>query len=156
MRYVRFLAAIALAPIAARAYAQQPASPFAPIEFVVGSCWVGTFPEGKQTDEHCFEWVFDRKFVRDRHVVRGGELYQGETLYDWDAKNKRLAFTYWNSLGMVMHGDVKSTPQSIVFDQGDGRSTWTRTGPDGYHTLVEQKSGDGWKTLWAMDFTRKR
>src|SRR5512144_1524092 len=71
-------------------------SPFAPLEFLVGSCWVGTFPDGKQTDEHCFEWVFDRKFIRDRHTVRGGAPYEGESLYSWDAKANRIAFSYWS------------------------------------------------------------
>ena len=76
---------------------QQPQPPdFRPLEFVVGSCWVGTFPDGKATDEHCFEWVYDRKFIRDRHVVRNGEApYAGEALYGWDPKAKRLAFWYW-------------------------------------------------------------
>ena len=72
---------------------------------MVGDCWVGTFPDGKATDEHCFEWVYDRKFIRDRHVVRNGEApYFGEALYGWDAKEKRLAFWYWNSvteLGLI-------------------------------------------------------
>jgi hypothetical protein len=61
----------------------QPSAPdFRPFEFLVGDCWVGSFPDGKATDEHCFEWVYDRKFIRDRHVVRNGEApYFGEALY---------------------------------------------------------------------------
>ncbi len=52
------------------------------------------FPRKPQpTDEYCFEWVFDRKFVRDKHVVRGGEHYEGESLYVWDLKTKRISFS---------------------------------------------------------------
>ncbi len=52
------------------------------------------FPRKPQpTDEYCFEWVFDRKFVRDKHVVRGGEPYEGESLYVWDLKTKRISFS---------------------------------------------------------------
>lgn len=144
----------------------QPTIPdFRPFEFLVGDCWVGTFPDGKQTDEHCFEWVYDRKFIRDRHVVRNGkEPYAGETIYGWDSKAKRLAFWYFNSEGDVMVGTVEYRPDSIVFptqyetDKGtvELRATWTRTGPDGYRVAQSQRAGEAWKPLWAMELKRKR
>jgi hypothetical protein len=144
----------------------QPRTPdFRPMEFVVGDCWVGTFPDGKATDEHCFEWVFDRKFIRDRHVVRSGEApYAGETLYGWDPREKRLALWYWNSEGEVLVGAVEYRPGSIVFptryitDKGavELRATWTRTGPDSYRVEQSQRAGVAWKPLWTMDLKRKR
>lgn len=141
-----------------------PPSPFKPIEFAVGSCWTGAFPDGKQTDEHCFEWVFDKAFVRDRHVVRGGTPYQGETLYSWDASAKRLVFSYWNSAGQVMPGTVEETPAGVVFLQrlagGNGpeeiRAVWTRTGADGYTVAVSQRSSGAWTPMWTMEFKRKK
>ena len=145
---------------------QQAQPPdFRPLEFVVGSCWVGTFPDGKATDEHCFEWVYDRKFIRDRHVVRNGEApYAGEALYGWDPKAKRLAFWYWNSQGEVLLGTVEYRPESIVFptqyetDKGtiQLRATWTRTGPDSYRVDQSQRTSDAWKPLWTMELKRKR
>jgi hypothetical protein len=144
---------------------QAPTPDFRPLEFLVGDCWVGTFPDGKQTDEHCFEWVYDRKFIRDRHVVRNGKApYAGETLYGWDAKEKRLAFWYWNSDGEVLVGTVEYRPDSIVFptrletDKGiiELRATWTRTGPDSYRVAQSQRAGEAWKPLWAMELKRKR
>ena len=138
---------------------------FRPLEFLVGDCWVGTFPDGKQTDEHCFEWVYDRKFIRDRHVVRNGKApYAGETLYGWDAKAKRLAFWYWNSDGEVMVGTVEYRGDSITFptryetDKGtiELRATWTRTGPDSYRVEHSQRAGEAWKPLWGMELRRKR
>ena len=144
----------------------QPSAPdFRPFQFLVGDCWVGRFPDGKQTDEHCFEWVYDRKFIRDRHVVRTGKApYAGETIYGWDAKAKRLAFWYFNSEGDVMVGTVEYRPDSIVFptqyetDNGkiDLRATWMRTGPDSYRVAQSQRAGEAWKPLWAMELKRKR
>ena len=68
------------------------------------------------TDEHCFEWVYERKFIRDRHVVRNGQApYAGETLYGWDPKEKRLAYWYWNSDGEMLVGAVEYRADSIVF-----------------------------------------
>jgi hypothetical protein len=138
---------------------------FRPLEFLVGDCWAGTFPDGKQTDEHCFEWVYDRKFIRDRHVVRNGKApYAGETLYGWDTKEKRLAFWYWNSEGEVMVGTVEYRPDSIVFptryetDKGpiELRAVWTRIGLDSYRVEQSQRAGVAWKPLWAMELKRKR
>ncbi len=139
-------------------------SPFEPLEFLVGSCWTGNFPGGKTTDEHCFEWVFDRKFIRDRHVVRGGDPYSGETLYYWDAAAKRLAFQYYSSAGFVMSGTAEHTPEGVVFPQRqktangevETKSLWTRVGTDGYHVWSGQKDGAGWKTLWTMDLKRTK
>ncbi len=145
---------------------QQPPTPdFRPLEFLVGSCWVGPFPDGKATDEHCFEWVFDRKFIRDRHVVRNGEKpYAGETLYGWDQKAGHPTFWYWNSEGEVLTGSVEYRPDSIVFptrletEKGTVmlRAVWTHTGPDSYRVQQSQQAGDAWKPLWAMELKRKR
>jgi hypothetical protein len=145
--------------------AQSSRSPdFRPLEFLVGRCWVGTFPDGKQTDEHCFEWVFDHKFVRDRHVVRHGDApYAGETLYGWDPKEKRLAFWYWNSDGEILRGTVEYAAKRIVFpteyDTETGpvelRAIWTPLGPDHYRAEEQQHVGSEWKTLRTMEFTSK-
>jgi hypothetical protein len=143
----------------------QPTAPdFTPLEFVVGSCWSGTFPDGKATDEHCFEWVYDHKFIRDRHVVRHGEApYAGETLYGWDPKEKRLGFWYFNSEGEVLTGGVEYQQDTIVFptrhetDKGivELRATWTRTGPDSYRVQQSRRAGDAWKPIFAMELERK-
>lgn len=147
--------------------AQQPeARPdYTPLEFLVGSCWIGTFPDGKKTDEHCFEWVFDRKFIRDRHVVRGGPtLYEGETIYGLDPATKQLSFWYWTSQGLVTTGRVEYTPEGIVFPERyttskgevELKAVWSRSGANGYRIWQGQREGAGWKTLWTMEMKRKQ
>jgi len=37
---------------------QRPDAAFQPLDFLAGSCWRGTFPDGKATDAHCFDWVY--------------------------------------------------------------------------------------------------
>src|SRR4051794_15824261 len=145
--------------------AQSPGTPdFRPLEFLVGRCWIGTFPDGKQTDEHCFEWVFDHKFVRDRHVVRHGHApYAGETLYGWDPKDKRLAFWYWNGDGEILRGTVEYTAKRIIFpteyDTETGpvelRAIWTPLGPDRYRAEEQRRVGAEWKTLRTTVFQSK-
>ena len=141
---------------------QSPPVDFSPLAFLVGSCWIGTFPDGKQTDEHCFEWVYDKKFIRDRHVVRGGQPYQGETLYGWDPREKQLSFWYFNSDGQVIRGEVENTQEGLVFPERittpegevELKSVWTRQGENGYRVWQGQRTGETWKTLWTMEFKR--
>lgn len=48
------------------AAAAEPAAHFAPQAFLAGHCWKGTFPDGKRTDLHCYEWVYDGAFLREQ------------------------------------------------------------------------------------------
>jgi hypothetical protein len=67
---------------------------FAPMSFLAGHCWRGTFRDRPTvTDEHCFEWVYGGRFLRDRHVVRGDSVpYEGETLFAWDHHENRIVY----------------------------------------------------------------
>jgi hypothetical protein len=146
--------------------AQQPAGPdFRPLEFLVGSCWSGPFAGSTKVDEHCFEWVFDRKFIRDRHIVRGTPDYRGETIYGWDPIAKKLSYWYWSSEGLVIVGTVEYTPDGIVFPSryatAEGpvelKATWKQLGADAYSVSSAQRAGTGdWKTMWAAEMKRKR
>jgi hypothetical protein len=159
---VFFIAIIARSSLRAQR-ASQTAGPFAPLEFLVGHCWRGSFPGGAQTDEHCFEWVFNQKFVRDRHVVRGGQPYGGETIYFWDPATKRIGFSYWNTEGQMMPGYVVSTVGdtltfSTMLSTSTGptelRSTWTRSNADGYRVRQLQRNGGAWQEIVTMDMAR--
>jgi hypothetical protein len=137
---------------------------FGALAALVGSCWLGTFPDGKQTDEHCFEWMLDRRFIRDKHVVRGGKPYAGETIYMWDRSARRLAFWYWNTEGQLMTGRGDPMAEGLVFltrmpapgGEMELKATWTPTGPDGFRIWNGQRIGDGWKELWTMDMKRTK
>ena len=166
-------AALALAATAGSLSAQAPtpapsasATPehFRPMEWLVGSCWIGTFPNGKETDEHCFEWVYDRRFVRDRHVVRGGKPYEGETLYGRRGKDAHVTYWYWSSSGGISTGRVDPVGDELHFPERhetkDGvlemRSIWRRVDADHYSILVESRKDGAWKQMWTMEMTRKQ
>jgi len=65
----------------------EPVAAYQPLAYLAGACWKGTFPDGKQADEHCFSWMYGGKFLRDRHTVHGevDPVYLGETSYFWNA-----------------------------------------------------------------------
>ena len=139
--------------------------PLRPLQFLVGSCWTGTFPDGKATDTHCFESLFDGQFVRDRHRVRGGSTpYAGETIYAWDQRQKRIVYTYWASDGGFSTGYADpSESREITFpeshtDEGGKRTTmknvWTPRSADAYEAWAAEEKDGQWKELWRMTLRR--
>jgi uncharacterized protein YndB with AHSA1/START domain len=141
--------AVSLQALAKRFGGAATAAPvqsgLAPLAFLVGHCWRGDFPGGKQ-DTHCFESVYGGRHIRDRHEVSGsGEPYRGETIYSWNGKAKRVEYTYWNSLGGVSRGSM--TPRADRLDFGNERYTgsdgktitistfWRRVGDDSYEAV---------------------
>jgi len=120
-----------------------------PLEFLVGHCWEGTLPDGKQ-DRHCFESVYGGQHIRDHHVVgatpeaRNG-VYSGETFYS-AAGTGRVAFVYFNSIGGVSQGTLGAEPDRLNFGEEhyrgpDGRQialsvSWRRIGEDAYEAIT--------------------
>jgi hypothetical protein len=160
----RCIAALGQLFVASAVVAQVPETErFRPLAFLVGSCWTGTFPDGKSTDEHCFEWVYDGKFIRDRHKTAGPRApYEGETWYGWDAEKGSLVYWYFNSLGGVSTGTAQATAEGIMFPERhvsgqevrEFRNVWRRTGPDTYRTILTERKGEEWVELWTMEFRR--
>ena len=136
---------------------------FKPMEFLVGSCWIGTFPDGRRTDEHCFEWVYDRKFIRDRHIVRGGAPYEGETLYGKQGSDALVSYWYWSSTGGISTGQMDAVGDALIFPERhvsatgvlEMRAVWRRTAADRYRVVQEQRRGTEWTTAWTMDMVRQ-
>lgn len=153
------------AAVPALALAAPPAH-FQPQAFLAGSCWKGTFPDGRQVDEHCFEWVYDGQFLRDRHNVTGGPApYGGESIYYFDAPSKTVRFLYINVLGGHSGGSVAVSDGALVFPEekySDGkqeqvyRSSWRRDGDDVYLVVTELKVQDGWKEAWRIRMQRQK
>jgi hypothetical protein len=108
--------------------------------------------------------VYDGRFLRDRHIVRGGEKpYRGETLYYWDAAEKAIAYIYFNSDGGVSRGLARSEGDTLVFpserytDGGTTRefgTTWKREADDRYVAVTRELKDGQWREAWRVDFRR--
>jgi hypothetical protein len=145
-----------------------PAAPvegLVPMAFLAGHCWKGTFPDGQQTDEHCFAWLYDGKALRDTHVVRapGRPDYVGETTYYWDSVARRVEFVYIENLGGISRGTMEPAAGALVFPAtqyiGGGsamtyRVRWTRQGDDAYEAWSEAQAPDGWNTMFRVVLKR--
>lgn len=113
------------------------------LEFLVGWCWTGQFPDGKRTDTHCFESVYEGMHVRDRHVATGGSSpYRGESIYSWNNQTEEISFVYWNSIGGVSTGTAKPKGSSIFFPDE------SYEGPDGQVVKISS----AWENITDDDF----
>src|SRR4051794_21848636 len=72
--------------------AAEPIEPLKPMEFLAGHCWKGAFADARQTDEHCFDWLYAGQALRDTHTVRapGRADYVGETTYYWNSATRQV------------------------------------------------------------------
>lgn len=148
-----FLIAALMGPVPAGAAVDGP---LAPLAFLAGHCWKGVMPDGKATDEHCFAWIFDGKFLRDRHVVRdpaGKAPYEGETIYYWNSADKQLEYFYITANGGTARGRASPDAEGIDFPAATltagGRSftfrgRWKRLGETSYEVLREYQTDKGW------------
>jgi hypothetical protein len=133
----------------------HPDPAYQPLAFLAEHCWKGVLPGGKHTDEHCFTWIYDGKFLRDRHTVRaaGKPDSLGESIYFWNSSAKQLEYLYIESDGGFSRGPVSLDKDSLVFpdtsfvENGKTmvyRSRWQHRGPTAYEVVTEFQAKDGW------------
>ena len=120
---------------------------FAPMAFLVGHCWQAELPGG-QSDTHCFDSLYGGRFIRDRHQVTGGRaVYEGETIYAWNAGASRVEYTYWASDGGVSRGSVRARDGLLDFGTDVNRR------PDGAEiriaTTWQPEGGTAYSVRWA-------
>ena len=151
----KLLTALLLIPGSSFAAFAAPDPGYQPLTFLAGHCWKGAFPGGKQTDEHCFTWVYGGKFLRDRHVVRtqGKPDALGESIYFWNSAAEQLEYLYIESDGGFSRGPVAVDKDSLVFpdtsfvEKGETmvyRSRWLHSGAGAYDVVTEFQSKGAW------------
>ena len=155
-------ALLLLVPVVAMA---EPVEALKPMAFLAGHCWKGEFPNAKDTDEHCFSWLYEGKALRDVHTVRspGRPDYVGETTYYWNPGAKRVEFLYVENQGGISVGRMEAQDRTLVFPPteyaSDGermtyRVRWTRVGDDAYEAWSEAQVPDGWTTMFRLTLRR--
>jgi hypothetical protein len=139
------IAALALAAAQPEQAPSDLFAPLAPLAFLVGHCWQAQLVGGR-ADTHCFESVYGGHFVRDRHRVTGGpSVYEGETVYAWNAAAARIEYTYWASDGGVSRGSLTAHDGLLDFGEDVNRrangsevrvaTTWRLSGSTAYDVV---------------------
>lgn len=160
------LAAVLTAALAAApASAETTPDHLKPFEYLVGHCWTGTFPGGKATDTHCYEWMLGGQFIRDRHTVKSaGPDYGGEAVYYLDGATKAVKYRYWNSDGgfsdgaFEVDGNLARVPEDIYRGK-DGKAQKfqvdiERLSDTQYRKRTRYWDGKDWKDIGSITFTR--
>jgi hypothetical protein len=151
-------------PMVPASAADTLAAQLQPFAFLAGACWRADFPGGQMTDTHCFSPILNGHFLRDRHIVsHAPDPYLGETIYRWDSAAGRIHYDYYSSDGSHSAGTALAAAAGLTFldEQQDSgghvtqiRSTWTREGADTYVAFAEMRTGDSWRPLFRLRFTR--
>jgi len=154
--------------LSATAAQAAPIDALKPMAFLAGHCWKGEFAAGKpQTDEHCFQWMYDGKALRDVHTTRspGKPDYVGETIYYYDGAAKNIAYLYVENGGGHSRGTMTPTATGLEFPVAHYigatgkvlpyRANWTPAGPDAYEVLSEMQVNDKWVTQFKMRLTKQ-
>ena len=162
-RHALVLTLLLLATSASHA---EPIEALKPMAFLAGHCWKGDFADGKQTDEHCFAWLYGGNALRDVHTVHapGRPDYVGETTYFWDSAAKRVEFIYIENLGGISKGTMESgAAGTLVFPPtqyvADGqamtyRARWTQQA-DAYEAFSEAQGPNGWAPMFKVLLKRQ-
>jgi hypothetical protein len=143
---------------------EKSADPLRPLAPFAGHCYKGTLAGGKDTDEHCFQWMYGGRALRDVHTVRGASHpdYVGETTYYWDSGARRIEYLYVENAGGIMRGTVEPGEGALVFPPAayvaDGqaltlRVRWT-LGTDGYEAWSEMEDKGAWTTMFKVRMAR--
>jgi hypothetical protein len=149
----------------AAAYANTTPEHFKPLEFLVGHCWTGTFPDGKAKDTVCYDWMLEGRFIRSRHTVKSNAPdYKGETIYYRDGASKKLSYRYWNTDGGYSDGILDADGKVLrineeVYHGPDGKKLRfqgeiERLSDTTYQARTRSWDGKNWKAAWAITFTR--
>ncbi len=156
---LRAVAAVAaLAPFGAGA---QFVNHLQPMAFLAGHCWKGEFPDATQSDEHCFQWLYGEKALRDVHTVRtvGRPDSVGETTYFWDATARAIRYLYIENQGGIMRGTVEPAPGVLVFPAAQYtsggnevavRAKWTVIDAGSYEAWSEADDKGAWTTMFKI------
>ena len=152
--------------LAASAAYAEPIDALKPMAFWAGHCWKGEFPERKQTDEHCFQWMYGGQALRDVHTVRapGQPDYVGETIYYYDSASKQVNYLYVENGGGISRGSMVPGATGLTFPPAQYiaagqtltyRVQWTPSGGDAYEAFSEINVSDKWVTQFKMLLKRQ-
>ncbi|KAB0324627.1 hypothetical protein LSO07_12880 [Janthinobacterium sp. PLB04] len=158
-----FLLSLLLLPLllSTSAVLAQPIAALQPMAFLAGHCWKGEFPGGKQTDEHCFQWLYGGQMLRDVHTVRspGKPDYVGETTYYHDPAAGKVAFLYVENSGGHSRGTMLPADGGLDFPAtqyvgANGKTLtyrvrWTPSG-DAYEAASEMLVDGRWAPQFKL------
>lgn len=161
------LAAIAGLMIPLSVVAAEPSGRFGWFANVIGSCWIGTFPDGRTQHAHCYTSQFDH-FIRGTATLstdRDGTLtaqFHGDSVFAWNENQRRIEYYIWGSDGNHGRHEAYYADEELVFPIGGrqdpekivSRSVWRRVDDVTIEVRREVPDGTGWKRELTILYRR--
>jgi hypothetical protein len=146
----------------------QAPKPIAALSWLVGGTWAADASKlgpGMQRIETRYQWADNNAYIRfNTHFVfdKGtAKTYDGN--FFWNPAQKSLAVWYMDAENSVTEGpvEVQGDVMKISFHgqdfegkEADLQVLVTRKTNDDYHWSLQEKTGNAWKELAALEYLR--
>ena len=133
----------------------------APLDGLAGSCWRGTFPDGR-AETRCFSAAYGN-FMQERHVVEGGPAPATTYwMYSHDVMGRTTRYEFREPDGTRRVGRLVPAADGLTFEdyapdpnrQSVSRTAWTRDGADAWLVRGEVRDPSGWRESWRLRMVR--
>lgn len=125
---------------------------------LAGACWIGERADGTPADTQCYEMQFDRHLrgtIEIPGVAGAPPRLRGDSVWSWEPARRTITVAMWSSLAPVSVTEATLDGDLVRFSSGpNARSTWHRTGPDGYTVVLERREGAGWREDRRVSYRR--
>ena len=170
LRAAGLLPAILMTAAAAGAADQAPVAAAADLfgwfAALAGSCWRGEYPNGGG-DTQCYEWQYDRYLRGTIEITMQGQngapgKLDGDSVFDWDEKTKRIRYSNWANVGRLQHGEAYYEGELLRFpdvrsrdEKPRTRSSWRRIDADSFEVTREKRDGAAWTAEFRVIYRRQ-
>ena len=158
---------LSVALLATTAAPAAPLDGFGWFASLVGSCWAGSFPDGRTRHTQCYTSQYDR-FLRGTAQLateQDGatkEQFAGDSVFARDEATSRIVYYIWGSNGSHGRHEAFYEGEELVFpvQRKDDpaatayRSVWRRIDADTFEVRREVPEGAGWKTELTVVYRR--
>lgn len=146
----------------------EASQPIAALGWLVGGVWTADGSKvapGLQRIETRYQWSDNGAFIRftTHFVLDKGTVPTYDGSFFWNPEQSTLAMWYMDNRNSITQGPVKVEGETMemtfrVHDfegkLADLRVKVTRKTNDHYGWLLEEKQGEGWKLLGALEYLR--
>lgn len=141
-----------------------------PLSFLIGA-WTGQGESptlGKYVEEHVFEWMHDRHFIRAEYTLKAGDrvAWTSTSIIGFDAAKKKLvAFVFGKNGAIAQTEEVPSGKKDVWVFEGkvsglgaiaEDRVTQTKVDEDTFSSTVEVKKDGKFQPPTTYIYHRKK
>lgn len=132
-----------------------------------GSCWSGTFPDGKTSHRQCYTTQFGR-FMRGTATLLSDKegkpvpSFSGDSVFGWNDSKGTIDYFIWGSDGSYRQLEARYVEDELHFpipSRTDAqkivlRSVWRRIDANSFEVRQERPQGSEWRIDLVVTYRR--